>query len=399
MAGLLLVSGCPDTSSAVNWADEQLDTNPSYTPVAVRVQDMDGDGRKDVVSLWRGTTSRSGAVVIHYQEEDGSWTTSIVHPDTRYANANALTLADMNQDTHVDIVVAAHDRITLLVAPAAPRVVADWKAFDITASMGTDFKSWYDVAVMQIDGVNGLDIVGSLNDVGRLVWFAAPADVASSDGWTIHSIDSTTRSGADSLQLVDLSDDGRLDVVSSATGDSSGVISWYEQPINPAAGTWPKHIMTSFAGATRFALGDLDGDGAIDLAAISPSGRRVAWFPHPTSATGVWNGWVLYNYKRLTGDEREPVDITLADIDQNGTLDVVVADASPASLFWYTPQEDNRLEWNEHRVAAYSDINYGFFAVDDVKGTGLPDVIVPVDSSTDNTLDRIVRYINYATPG
>ncbi len=392
---LLVVSGCPG-STVVNWAAERLDNHPSTQPVAVKAGDMDGDGLKDVVSLWRGSASGSppGAVAIHFQNADGIWTTTTVQTDVAYANANDLGIADVNLDSRPDILVADHDRIRYLRAGANSRTGSDWTAFDITASIGTDFKAWFDVAAAQIDGVNGLDIVATLNDNGRLVWFASPANPDSADGWTIHSIDSTTRQGADSLKLIDLNDDGRLDVVCSATGDTNGEISWYEQPSNPAAGPWPKHVMTSWGGATRFALGDLDGDGLPDLAAISPQARRVAWFPHPADVTGVWNGWVLADYTRVDTDDRTPVDVAIADVDANGQQDVVVVDDSPSGLFWYTPGADNQLRWTENRIAAFSGITYALFDVDDLDDDGLPEVIVPTSQPSDTSLDRIDRYIN-----
>lgn len=400
-AGLLLISGCP-SSSAVNWSSDRLDSNPSTVPVALVVEDMNGDGFKDVVSVWRGSTSAGalpGAVAIHFQNDGGTWETTIVQASTKYANVNGVSVADVNLDGRPDILVAAHDRIVYLRAGAAPRAAAEWTSFDIAASIGTDFDAWFDVAAAQIDGANGLDIVATLNEVPRLVWFSSPASPDSADGWTIHSIDSTTRQDADSLELIDLNGDSRLDVVCSAPGNAAGEISWYEQPLLPAASTWTKHVLSSFDGATRFSLGDLNGDGLVDLAAISPQAGRVAWFPQPTTVTAAWNGWVLADYTRLDTDEREPVDVMIADMNGDGQLDVVVANDAPASLFWYTPGADNRLRWTENRIAAISDLAFGLFDVDDTDGDGLPEMIVPVDHLSDDGQDRIARFINPLATG
>ncbi|HOJ75412.1 MAG TPA: VCBS repeat-containing protein [Phycisphaerae bacterium] len=392
-ATLLVLSGCPG-SVVTNWPSQRLDNNPSTQPVAVEVGDMDSDGFPDVASVWRGATgtgSRPGAVAIHFQTGAGEWETTTVQTDTKYANANGLSLADVNLDGRTDILVAAHDRITYLRAPALPRVGANWTSYDIAASIRSDFRGWYDVVAAQIDNRFGPDIVATLNDPGRLVWFAAPENPDSSDGWQIYSIDSTTRGRADSLAVIDLNNDGRLDVVCSAPGDTSGVISWYEHPVDPT-GNWPKHVMTSFSGATRFAMGDLNGDGLPDLVAVSPTSRRVAWFPHPEQVASKWNGWVLADYARLQGDQREPVDVAVADVNADGQLDVIVVTAEPAGAFWYTPREDNRLRWTEYRVAATMDNAYGLLDVHDTNLDGLPDLIVPIIHGTDHMLDRVTRY-------
>lgn len=393
---MLAISGCPGSNTAVNWPTERLDNNPTTQPAAVVVADVDADGRRDVVSLWRGETgdtSQPGVVAVHFNDAAGAWTNVIVNANTRYAKANGLSTADVNNDGRLDVLVAAHDRLTYLRAPANPRVGGDWTPFDITASINSDYQAWYDVAAMQIDGVNGLDIVATLNDVGRLVWFASPADPDTSDGWAIESIDSTTRGKADSLQLIDVNGDGVTDVVCSAPGDANGVISWYEKPADPTT-PWTKHIMTSFSGATRFAFGDLDSNGTIDLAAISPTRRQGAWFPRPDDATGTWNGWVMADYTQFSDDQRVPIDIAIADMDNNGTQDVIIAASNPASLFWYSPGADNLARWEDYRIAAIANVGFGLFATDDVDGDGWNDVIVPVDQDGDNTLDRIDRFIN-----
>jgi len=397
---LLVTLGCPGPG-AQNWPSQRLDNHPSSQPVAAVAGDLDADGLPDVASLWRGSTAtgaRPGAVAVHFQQA-GSWATATVNAGTRYANANSLSLADVNLDGRTDILVAAHDRITYLRAPANPRVGADWTAFDIAASIREEFRGWYDVAATQIDARDGLDLVATLHNPGRLVWFAAPSNPDSVDGWQIHSIDSSTRSRADSLVLIDLNDDGRLDVVCSAPGDTNAVISWYEQPADPTAVPWRKNVMSSFAGATRLAMGDLDGDGRADLVAISPVDRRVAWFPQPEQPTRVWNGWVLVDYKRVSGDLREPVDVAVADIDGDGRLDVVVATVEPSGVFWYSPREDNRLRWTEHRVAATTDEGFGLIDVTDTDGDGLPDVVVPIihnTASNTHTLDRVERFVQLA---
>lgn len=391
------ISGCPGSNSVTDWPTDRLDNNPSTQPAAVQVADMDGDGAKDAVSVWRGSSSTAGRVgvaAIHFQVPGTGWTTSVIDSNTRYANANALRLADVDLDQHTDVVVANGDRITYLRAPADPRVVTDWEVFDLAASIAPTFKAWFDVAAVQIDNKNGLDIVAALNDVGRLVWFESPSDPDSAAGWIIHSIDSTTRARADSVAPMDINGDGKIDVVSSAPGDTSGVISWYEQPGDPTTTPWPKHIMTSFTGATRFALGDLDGDGQVDLVAISPTKAQAAWFPHPAQVTDVWNGWVLADYTADSTDTREPLDVAIADMNGDGQLDVVVLSNNPASVYYYTPGADIAASWSEHRVVAITPNSLGLFAVSDILGRGLSDVIVPVVQEDDSTRDRIDRFVN-----
>ncbi|MCL2329868.1 MAG: VCBS repeat-containing protein [Phycisphaerae bacterium] len=393
-AGIFTFIGCPGTNPTSDWTAERLDNSPSTQPAAVEVADMDGDGAKDVVSVWQGSSSRVGVAAIHFQVPGVGWTTSVIDSGARYAAASALNIADVNLDSHLDVVVANGDRITYLRSPANPRVVTEWQKFDIAASINSNYKEWFDVAAVQIDGKNGLDIFATLHDVGRLVWFESPANPDSADGWVIHSIDSTTRSGADSLIPIDMNGDGKIDVVNSASNDTNGTVSWYEQPADPTTTPWSKHVMTTFSGATRIAMGDLTGNGQLDLVAISPKQRKIAWFPRPADVNASWNGWVLADYTTDSSDTRKPYDVAIADMDGDGRLEVVVLSNNPASIYWYSPGSDNTALWNEHRITAISPNGFGLFAVNDVMGRGRNDVIVPIVQDDDATQDRISRLIN-----
>ncbi len=390
LPALCIISGCPGSSSSVTWPSDRLDNKPTTQPVAVVTGDMDADDLPDVIDLWQGTpdASKPGVVAIQFQGTGGEWTPVTIDSNTRYAHGNGISLADVNKDGHMDVLVAAGDRLTYLRAPENPRTVADWMAFDIVASIEPNWLGWFDITAMDIDGKNGLDLVATLNDVGRLVWFESPADPATVDGWILHSIDSTTRSKADSIRLADINGDEVLDVVCSAPGDAAGVISWYERP-EVLTNVWPKHIMTKFSGATRFALGDLNGDGADDLVAISPDKRQVAWFPRPETVTDPWDGWILADYTKSTSDERVPVDVAIADINGDGQLDVVVDTALPTGVYWYTPGDNIQARWTQTRVGGVSSATYGLMAVTDLDGDDLIDIVVPVDHDTDAALDRI----------
>jgi len=70
------------------------------------------------------------------------------------------------------------------------------------------------------------------------------------------------------------------------------------------------------------ALGDIDGDGLLDALAASSSGGGLFWYEypdwtkHPIRASGSWT-----------------TDMQVADIDNDGDLDVVIPDSS--GLEWY----------------------------------------------------------------
>lgn len=441
IAVTLSIAGCPGQNANLNWPVDPnpMDGNPSITPAAVRVLDMDGDGLKDAVTVWRGAGNVNetlGNVEISFQTPGGAWVavaldaTAITQTDesttvnnqvtpdpqtiARYADANAVYLADMNNDGNPDILVASGNHIVYLQAPAGSADIRDpskWQVFDIipyvittTTSNGTTtttkrllFRSCFDVAAADINGDGRPDIVAALNDINRVIWLEAPLDPSKSDDWKVLDIDRSSRSRADSLVVMDMDGDTLIDVVSSATGDTAGVISWYKNPGNPssAGAIWKKHRITSLSGATRFAFGDLDGNGSLDMAAISPDTRQVAWFPRPANITSAseWSGWVLKDYSTNTADTRVPFGIAIADMNGDGQMNIVVGTSEPAGLFYYAPKENPQVSWLERRIAAIANINIGLFAVDNIVAADRFDVIVPIaDNNPD--LDRVERFLN-----
>jgi len=400
LAAMPLVAGCPDPGSATitGWNGTRVDDAVTILPVAARVFDMDGDGDLDVVSAWRGALpgdgEQPGLIAIHFQQSPTSWTTAAIDSGPRYVEVNAITVADVNQDANPDVVAAAMDRIIYLSAPADPTATAAWEVFEIAASIGDDFNAWFDVAAGQIDGEGGLDIVAPLSQAedGRLVWLRSPPDPDSEQGWELIDIDAATRSQADSVALTDLNGDNLPDVVSTAPGESADGISWYEHPPDPVAGPWTKHPISDFAGATRFALADFNGDGRVDLAAISPTDQRAAWLAQPANLTDRWGGFVFMDFT-AQNDGRLPTDIVIADVEGNGQNDVVIAAADPGGAWWYTPGSNIQLTWSQHPIAILMPANAALIDVGDIDADGDADVTIPVQDEADGQ-DRVEWFAN-----
>ena len=407
-SAVTLTAGCPTPEPnppGPTWNVEEVDNHPSIQPVAVVAADMDGDGDLDVVSAWRGAPIGSGGtelglIAIHFQQDTADWTTVVIDEGDRYSQVNAISVADVDQDTHPDVVVAAMDRIIYQQAPDDPSLADDWKIFDIQASIAEEFVAWFDVTAGQIDGEDGLDLVAALADDGRVVWFKAPRepdDIAWAQGWQLNNIDVTTRRLADSVRLFDLNGDQRLDVISTAPGETTDGISWYEHPTDLETDEWTKHPMSDFAGATRFDIADLDGDGNMDLAAISPDGQRAAWFPQPSIVTRRWGGFVFAEFNRGF-DNRLPIDVAIADIEGNGQNDVVIVTSDPGGLSWFTPGTSNQARWTETVIVSFTNANAGLIDVGDIDADGDPDVVSPYDDTERDRRDSIRWYQNPYNP-
>jgi len=107
----------------------------------------------------------------------------------------------------------------------------------------------------------------------------------------------------------------------------------------------------------------------------------------------AWPGWELANFNNAA-DGRVPIDVAIADMDNNGQNDVVVVMADPSTVSYFTPGADNRLHWVEQSIFTLSQADFGLINVADFdKDTDL-DVALPIDSTQSDALDRVVWLVN-----
>ena len=177
-------------------------------------------------------------------------------------------------------------------------------------------------------------------------------------------------SGYGVSSLGDLDNDGDLDYATCAKLDS---IYWFE---NTGDGEWVKHtvgkILTTQLGST---MADIDGDGWQDLVIGG------TWYHNPQNPHSEFFTKLVYDDRIV----REIHDIVLADINGDGSLDVVVL-GDKEGCFWYDIP-DQPLQggnWQRHVITmdVLTDkdaIHSGFFpaGISDLDGDGDVDIVLP----------------------
>lgn len=169
--------------------------------------------------------------------------------------------------------------------------------------------------------------------------------------WVCRVIDDTSQ-GADGVRLGDLNGDGLLDIV---TGwEEGGVTRAYLNPgPSGARGNWPAVTVGRTPDVEDAVLADLDGDGRLEVV-TSCEARTRTIFVH----------WGLASPERLLDARQwrtEPLPLSRdrmmwmfvapADIDADGRLDLIAGGkGSEAAIGWFRSPEDprqlDRWEWN-----------------------------------------------------
>ena len=139
-----------------------------------------------------------------------------------------MDLGDLDSDGQLDALAATNQRellhFTPLVDPRLP-----WLATPIT--WPDTFGTGKSVGLADIDLDQSLDIVFACeNAAGRhgIGWLSR-RDIAGLPFWTTESISDATGSKFDLIQLLDVDQDGDLDVIATEESADLGVV-WYENP-------------------------------------------------------------------------------------------------------------------------------------------------------------------------
>lgn len=321
--------------------------------------DLDGDGLVDLVAVRGGAQPTTGEVVFLRNTGGGAFAAPVVLPvlATPQAGQNvlplAVTLGDLDGDGHLDVAAAC----VLPQVVGVPGYVAVAKGLAggglapaVMLPTGQSFTNSIDLADMDLDG--DTDIVVSN-------WADHSISIVLNDGTGTNGVVATERVGhatsalATRFAIGDVDGDGWPDVC--VLRDNSVHPLLAIGPTNPRQAGFVRDVgITIFVGsqatppssvAADIALADLDGDGVLDL---------VAALTSPTSVGGGvvalrGLGAAQFGAEQSLSATHLAIDLAVADFDRDGDLDVAAAGGPPTDLLVCT---------NALRAPRWSDLGF-----------------------------------------
>ena len=328
-------NGTLAAGSFASRVDLPMPSGSGNNPYTVLVADLDGDGRLDLIAI---NTDSALVSVFRNLSSPGSLTTNSFATRIDLPSGSGMrgaAVRDLNGDGRPDIVTANYGASTLSVFQnnSTPGNITFSSQVVLPAGSGA-----VNVAIGDLDGDGMPDLVVPNYGAGTLSVFRnlLTAGGAITTNSFAARVDLPGLNQPYPIALGDMDGDGKLDLVLGG-GNGSSAVAVYRN-----TATVGSLATNSFAPAVKYAaagwvnslaLGDLDGDGKIDIALASQAANDFSIFKNTSTPGSFTNSSLAARVDYAAGSN--PNGVAIGDLDGDGRADIVFANTYSTTISLY----------------------------------------------------------------
>jgi hypothetical protein len=295
-----------------------------------RIGDLDGDGDIDIltkpytwdtprVDVWLNQMTKTNSL--------DKWT-YIQVDDSRPMRAFGLAMGDLDGDGDGDIASGPY-----FYRNPGGDMTGNWDRVTLPGNVDA-------MLIVDVDNDGMSDIIAE--DLPDVYWLEATDK--SGNSWNMTKIGSIPKTGHKNGQgyaLGQIIAGGKPEILLS----SGKGLYYFQIPANPNSREWPVVHITGETSEEGMGVGDMDGDGDVDVASVIEE-KQVAWWENPGNSEGDWS-------KHSVGTtEQIPDRVAVADINGDKLPDIIVSEETPlkdASVYWFEHPK-SREDWTRHKL-------------------------------------------------
>jgi hypothetical protein len=329
--GLLDVLVCDAKRNTVSWIrqhprgtfTEQIVADKIPAPAHVRAVDIDNDGDNDLLVAEMGailpSNEKTGKVIVLENTEDGFTKRTVLEKTARVTDVSA---GDLDGDGDVDLAVGQfgyHD--------GEIRWMENTGAWQYESHTLLSLSGTIHTLVADMDGDGDLDIVAIVSQEWEELHLFENDGKGNFTDHVVHAVGNPDY-GSSGISIADLDRDGDPDILYT-NGDAFDYVppgprpwhgvQWLE---NSGELTFKFHRIAQYNGAYSARAADLDGDGDLDIAAVSTFND----WKSPNSASMMWyqnDGNQHFTAHVLANRPTHLLALDAGDLNGNGRADLV----------------------------------------------------------------------------
>jgi hypothetical protein len=303
--------------------EQEFSTGETEPSKIAATGDLDGDGKPDIIIADGSGTN----TMLILRNTGGSGTASFETALTMNTGGYNISLAvgDIDADGKLDIVEVNYNNNSDVKVYLNTTIAVGSISFADPINLPTGAAQYKlrNVAISDLDGDGKADLA-VVDNSGSVLLFRNTGSVGVVGFDTKVVLDAGT--GPQGIRIGDIDSDGLADLaITNADGGGTSVRVLRNTSTSGSFSFVNSGNFTTGGGPYDLALGDLDGDGELDIATVNHSGQNVSVLLN-TSTSGA----VSFANKTDFAIGKSTLKIAIGDLNGDGKLDVVVTQSGAA---------------------------------------------------------------------